>query len=570
MNLSIWVASLTVAIYVFLGGLISAVFNEVLQFFLIWLGTLLVPILGMIQAGGWGKMLAMVQNNVKTIHPTFPADVDFTCLWSNLGSFDTNPMGIDWFGMVFGQGLAIGFAYWCTDFLQVQRVMVTKDLRSAQNGTIIGAVLKMCVPLIVTIPGLLGLAILTHADGSPMVLVSETDPRANITHQTYNEVLPLLMGKYLGPGLLGLGVTAMIAGFMSGMAGNVSAFATVWTYDVYRPLIYRNGTDGHYLTMGRWSSIIGVLISIGTAYLLFFFANILDFLQVLIFFFIVPLFGVVILGMLWKRATTAGGFWGFLVAILVSIFMWVYVHSFWGEGYRPQPQVLLGEKTVVRLEEGTKKGEIGRVIVEKGEIETTNVPIPLGDGPEVKTSTTLTIPNREVSLPGTLAMDPKSEPVKVRLLAPKVLLADNNRENKFGIEGVPVVLRPGVQVKVTNVAQTFTPKAFNPDHVQYIVWSPRIGWSADKGGLTFSIARSPHALPMAVNVYSAFWTLLVSLAVTIGVSLFTTPKPHVELTNLVMGLTPIPSEKGTPWHKKPLVWATVVFIVLVAVDIIFW
>ena len=146
-------------------------------------------------------------------------------------------MGIDWFGMVFGLGLAVSFGYWCTDFLQVQRVIVAKNLRSAQNGTIIGAVLKMCVPLIVTIPGLLGLAVLLNPDGSPLVLVPESDPRANITHHTFNDVLPLLMGQYLGPGLLGLGVTAMIAGFMSGMAGNVSAFATVWTYDVYRPLL---------------------------------------------------------------------------------------------------------------------------------------------------------------------------------------------------------------------------------------------------------------------------------------------------------------------------------------------
>ncbi len=164
-------------------------------------------------------------------------NADFTSLWRNLGSFDTNPMGIDWFGMVFGLGLAVSFGYWCTDFLQVQRVMVAKNLRSAQNGTVIGAVLKMLVPLIVTIPGLLGLAVLLNQDGSPLVLVPESDPRANITHRTFNDVLPLLMGQYLGPGLLGLGVTAMIAGFMSGMAGNVSAFATVWTYDVYRPLI---------------------------------------------------------------------------------------------------------------------------------------------------------------------------------------------------------------------------------------------------------------------------------------------------------------------------------------------
>ena len=145
------------------------------------------------------------------------------------------------------------------------------------------------------------------------------------------------MGQYLGPGLLGLGVTAMIAGFMSGMAGNVSAFATVWTYDVYRPLMNKKASDRHYLTMGRWCSILGVLISIGTAYALFFFSNILEFLQVLVFFFIVPLFGTVILGMLWKRATPAGGFWGFLIAILVSMSMWVYVHTFpEGSGRSPR------------------------------------------------------------------------------------------------------------------------------------------------------------------------------------------------------------------------------------------
>ena len=128
--------------------------------------------------------------------------------------------------MVFGLGLAVSFGYWCTDFLQVQRVIVAKNLRSAQNGTVIGVVLKMCVPLIVTIPGLLGLAVLTNPDGSPLLLVPESDPRAGITHQTFNDVLPLLMGKYLGPGLLGLGITAMIAGFMSGIVAT-SRFATV-------------------------------------------------------------------------------------------------------------------------------------------------------------------------------------------------------------------------------------------------------------------------------------------------------------------------------------------------------
>jgi len=570
MNMSIWVASLTVAIYVTLGGLVSAVFNEVLQFFLIWFGSLLIPILGLIHAGGWNKMMATIQENVKTIHPTVP-NADFTCLWHNLGSFDTNPMGIDWFGMVFGLGLAVSFGYWCTDFLQVQRVIVAKNLRAAQNGTIIGAVLKMCVPLIVTIPGLLGLAVLLNGDGSPMVLVPESDPRANITHRTFNDVLPLLMGQYLGPGLLGLGVTAMIAGFMSGMAGNVSAFATVWTYDVYRPLLNRNASDRHYLNMGRWCSILGVLMSIGTAYLLFWFSNILEYLQVLIFFFIVPLFGVVILGMLWKRATPAGGFWGFLTAILVSIGMWSYVHSFPGEGFRPHPKVVLDEyevpvesaasqgaekdglvqRPIVTLQKGKDdKGheKIVRVIVESGLVRTTNVPItPAGQKPFLAGE--MTIKGGDVTLPASIPDHEKATAVHV--LAPKVFLSDTNEKAGYGIEAVPVVLKPGVRVKAADITQRFNPAEFNPKHVRWI-------------------ARSEKAKPMAVNMYSAFWTLLVCVAVATVVSLVTRPKPDAELKNLVMGLTPLPDEGHCPWYERPGLWTALVAIVLIAINIIFW
>lgn len=549
MTMSIWTASLTVAIYVTLGGLVSAVFNEVLQFFLIWLGSLLIPILGLIQAGGWTKMMATIQENVKVIHPDRAA-ADFSSLWGCLGSFDTNPMGIDWFGMVFGLGLAVSFGYWCTDFLQVQRVIVAKSLRAAQNGTLIGAVLKMCVPLIVTIPGLLGLAVLTHSDGSPIILVAESDPRANITNQTYNEVLPLLMGHYLGPGLLGLGVTAMIAGFMSGMAGNVSAFATVWTYDVYKPLLNRTASDRHYLNMGRWASLLGVLISIGTAYLCFYFTNILDFLQVLIFFFIVPLFGVVILGMLWKRCTPAGGFWGFLIAILFSMSMWGFVHTF-PEGYRPSPQIVLGHGAVVSVEResGSAGGKIVRVVVESGTIQTTNVPIPEGDAGQSHPSGQWTVAGQEVPLPAS-ARD-KDQSLAVRLLAPEVVLADTHKQDKFGIEATPVVLKPGVTVESTDITQHFNPAVFNKDHQKYI-------------------ARSEKAQPMAVNMYSAFWTLVLCLVVAVGVSFFTTPKPDGELKNLVMGLMPLPDEGTCPWYERPALWAAVVFVVLVAIDIIFW
>ena len=416
-DICIWISSITVAVYVALGGLLSAIFNEVLQFFLIWLGTLLVPILGIIEAGGWNNMIA----SINTQHP----GQNFTSLWANLGSPADNPMGMHWTGMVFGLGIAVSFGYWCTDFLQVQRVMAAKSLRSAQNGTVIGAVLKMLVPIIVTIPGLLGLAVLTQKTG--ITLVPESVAQATGGH-SYNEVLPLMMARYLGPGLLGLGITAMIAGFMSGMAGNVSAFATVWTYDVYRPLINKNASDAHYVSMGRWCSLIGVFIAILTAYAAKFFSNILVYLQVLVMFFIIPLFGVVILGMLWKRATAAGGFWGFLTGILFSISEFMYVHTF-----------------------------------------------------------------------------------------------------------------PG----------SFDATQLNPEHVKYI-------------------ALSPLAKDMAVNMYSAFWSLLVCMGVTVIVSYFTKPKPESELTDLVYGCTRIPNEGSCPWYRHPAFWAAVVMVVLIIINILFW
>jgi SSS family solute:Na+ symporter len=183
---------------------------------------------------------------------------------------------------------------------------------------IIGAGFKMIVPFIVILPGLLAIAVL------PMKLTGEAQAIATGGH-SYNEVLPLMLARYCGPGLLGLGITALIAGFMSGMAGNVSAFTTVWTYDIYRALINKNGSDGHYVNMGRWSTVVGVIISVGTAYLVMDFKSIMDYVQALFSFFIAPLFGTVILGMLWKRATSQGGFWGLLAGTLSSIGMWAWV-----------------------------------------------------------------------------------------------------------------------------------------------------------------------------------------------------------------------------------------------------
>jgi SSS family solute:Na+ symporter len=308
-NFSIWVSSLTVGIYVALGGLRSAIFNEVLQFFLIWAGALLIPILGLYEAGGWSNLKVLIAQR---------ASEQYVHLWSGLGSFATNPMGINWVGIVFGLGAVISMGYWTTDFLVVQRILAAKDIRSAEMAPIIGAGLKMMVPLIVILPGLLGLAVL------PMKLTGESGAAAAGLH-SYNDVLPLMLARYCGPGLLGLGITALIAGFMSGMAGNVSAFTTVWTYDIYRPFINSKGSDKHYVSMGRWTTVIGVLVSVGTAYLVMQFASIMDYVQALFSFFIAPLFGTVVLGMLWKRATGPAGFWGLLCGTASSIGMWTWV-----------------------------------------------------------------------------------------------------------------------------------------------------------------------------------------------------------------------------------------------------
>jgi SSS family solute:Na+ symporter len=302
-----------VAIYVALGGLYSAIFNEVLQFFLIWLGALLIPILGLTEAGGWSGMVAR-------IHRNFPQG-DYTHLWRTLGTFSGNPMGVHWTGIVFGLGGAIAFGYWTTDFLVVQRALAAKDLRSAKMAPIIASYFKMAVPLIVILPGLLGLALL------PFRLVPDTLAAADPSLHSYNEVLPLMLARYCGPGLLGLGITALIAGFMSGMAGNVSAFATVWTYDIYRPYVRKAATDAHYVLMGRWCTILGVLVSIGAAYLVTQFKSIMDYMQALVSFFISPLFGCVVIGMLWKRATPKGGFWGLLTGTCSSIGMFALVKA---------------------------------------------------------------------------------------------------------------------------------------------------------------------------------------------------------------------------------------------------
>jgi solute:Na+ symporter, SSS family len=359
---SIFISSIAVALYVGLGGLRSAIFNEVLQFVLIWGGALLVPILGLHQAGGVDGLKTRIMQNVQDFGGVHSDS--YLHLWRDTGTFAANPMGVHWTGIVFGLGFVISFGYWTTDFLVVQRVLAAHNLRAARMAPIIGSAFKMAVPFIVILPGLLGLVLLQNGDGTRRQLVGEDvaaactlssaeapeNPdacsaamaRANLPAayqqkvlaggpdaelHSYNQALPLMMVRYLGPGLLGLGITALIAGFMSGMAGNVSAFSTVWTYDIYRPLINKSASDSHYVMVGRLAIVIGVGVSIGAAYLVMHAHGIMDYVQALFSIFIAPLLGTILLGMFWTRATKLAGFLGLLLGIIfsASLFVWVKV-----------------------------------------------------------------------------------------------------------------------------------------------------------------------------------------------------------------------------------------------------
>ena len=314
---SIIVGAATVALYVMLGGLRSAIINEVLQFVLIWAGAAMIPILGLVEAHGWTNLKANIAANV--------GNSSYTHLWTTVGNFHDNPMGVHWTGIVFGLGFVVSFGYWTTDFLVVQRVLSANNLRAAKLAPVIGAAFKMAVPLIVIVPGLIALG-LHNADGSMAYHLVSGDVAKATGQNAYDEVLPLMLIRYCGPGLLGLGITALVAGFMSGMAGNTSAFSTVWTYDIYGAFINKRASDSHYVAMGRWSTGVGMIISIASAYLLTHATGIMDYVQALFSFFIAPLFGTVVLGMLWKRATKAGGFWGLLIGTLSSVSMFMWVH----------------------------------------------------------------------------------------------------------------------------------------------------------------------------------------------------------------------------------------------------
>jgi solute:Na+ symporter, SSS family len=289
---SIIFAAVVVLLYVFWGGLSSSIYNEVIQFFLIWLGLLPIVFLGLKQVGGFAGFVAKLREPL--LHSI-----------KYLGT-SNNPLGVDWFGVVMGLGFVLSFGYWTTDFLVVQRALASKNINSARMTPIIASFPKMLVPIIVVIPGLVALLVLPEFS------------QATLPTADYNSALILLMKHYLPNGVLGLAITALLASFMSGMAGNVTAFNTIWTYDIYGTYIKKGKPDSHYLKMGKYATIFGIAISVGTAYIVQSFPNLMDYMQLIFSFFNAPLFATFLLGMFWKKATGWGGFWGLLVGILTA------------------------------------------------------------------------------------------------------------------------------------------------------------------------------------------------------------------------------------------------------------
>jgi len=288
---SVLLSAAIVLAYTFLGGLTSAIYNEVLQFFLIVVGFSPLAIMAVLRSGGWAGMEARL-----------PAVM--THSWQYMGSSSQNPMGVEVFGMVAGLGFVLSFGYWCTDFLVVQRAMAAETMSGARRTPLIAAFPKMFIPFIVIVPGVAAVALAKMGIGYSLPM-KEGGP-------DYDQVLTTLMAQFYPNGMLGVGLTGLMASFMSGMAGNVTAFNTVWTYDIYQSYIRRGAPDAHYLLVGRLTTIAGVALSIGTAYLATAFNNIMDFLQLVFGFVNAPLFATFLLGMFWRRATGHGAFTGLL------------------------------------------------------------------------------------------------------------------------------------------------------------------------------------------------------------------------------------------------------------------
>src|ERR1051325_8916200 len=295
-NISLWLSAAIVLAYTYLGGLSSAIYNEVLQFFIILIGLLPIVILALMEVGGWSGLkegLAPIATQ-----KGFAPDT-LTTTWKYTGAANANPMGVKWYGIFAGLGFVLSFGYWCTNFLIVQRAMAAESTTDARKTPLIGALPKMFIPFLIIVPGIAALVLMNN--GSGFSIMENGRPNYDLT-------IIMLLKHYLPAGVLGVGITALLASFMSGMAGNVSAFNTVWTYDLYQSYIRPGQPDRHYLRMGQIITVVGILISVSCAYVARSFNNIMDMLQLVFGFVNAPLFATFLLGMFWRRATGHGAF----------------------------------------------------------------------------------------------------------------------------------------------------------------------------------------------------------------------------------------------------------------------
>ena len=458
-TLSVLLSAAVVLVYTYLGGLTSAIYNEVLQFFLIVAGFVPLVVIGLIDVGGWDGLSARLA--IESVSRGFDPGA-MTQSWQHMGSPASNPMGVEWFGLVMGLGFVLSFGYWCTDFLVVQRAMAADSMNAARRTPLIAAVPKMLFPVLVILPGMIAIAVAPRSDigyagsgagayrvnavaqgaqgvrdegvrphrtqglippkvdeaGQPVV---GTDGRVALD---YDLAIPMMLQHYFPAGMLGLGLCALMASFMSGMAGNTTAFNTVWTYDIYQSYIKPNASDAHYLAMGRAATVFGIGISVGAAFVARQFNNIMDLLQLVFAFVNAPLFATFMLGMFWKRATGHGAFIGLLSGTLAAA-----VHH------------------------------------------------------------GLTLPAGAV-----------------------------------------------------------------------------VGF---KGGFIGSVVHT-YPSEMAQNFWTAIFAWTTCLLVTIFVSLFTEPRRDEELTGLVYSLTPVPQDRGLPWHKRPGPLALAVGAATIVLNVIFW
>jgi solute:Na+ symporter, SSS family len=308
-DVSMWASAITVAAYVGLSGLMSAIFTEIIQFFLIWFGLFLVSALGIVEIGGLDKVFHDLGPSLRT-------------LWSTSGDPSQNGMMVTWGGIVLGLGFVLSFGYWTTDFLVVQRAFSAKDLRAARMTPITASFFKMLIPFLVIVAGLVAI-ILSRDPASGFALLSDQG------QVNYDSALPMLIARYYPPGLIGLGVTALLAGFMAGQAGNVSAFNTVWTYDIYRSVIKKDATDANLLWMGRAATVVGVALSLVTAYWAKSFPSIMDYMQAIFSWVNAPLFATMLLGMFVVWITPNGAFWGLLAGMGSSFTLFLAVKFNW-------------------------------------------------------------------------------------------------------------------------------------------------------------------------------------------------------------------------------------------------